>query len=199
MTTGPARPLWTLVRVVVVAAVRGVLTVAALVAAYYLLPLDVSGPAAVAAVAGGLVLVLAVIGWEIRAIMRSPHPAVRGVQSAAVVVPLFLLVFASAYYLISVSTPHSFTEVLDRTDSLYFTVTVFATVGFGDIAPVTTAARIVVTSQMIGDLLVLGVLLRVFMQAVRTSRARRDRENGAATSGAPDSPASDEADGPPPR
>jgi voltage-gated potassium channel len=38
---------------------------------------------------------------------------------------------------------------IDRTDSLYFTVTVFATVGFGDIFPASQMARLVVTAQMI--------------------------------------------------
>ena len=36
-------------------------------------------------------------------------------------------------------------------DSLYFSVTVFATVGFGDISAVSDAARVVVTIRMITD------------------------------------------------
>jgi hypothetical protein len=62
---------------------------------------------------------------------------------------------------------------MDRTDAIYFTVTVFATVGFGDIAPVTESARVVVTLQMVGDLLVLGVLLQAIVGAVKLGRARR--------------------------
>jgi voltage-gated potassium channel len=50
---------------------------------------------------------------------------------------------------------------------------VFATVGFGDIAPVTEAARVVVTVQMVGDLLVLGVLLQAIVGAVKLGRAKR--------------------------
>jgi hypothetical protein len=67
----------------------------------------------------------------------------------------------------------SFNEVLTRTDGIYFTVTVFATVGFGDIAATTQTARLVVTSQMLVDLLILGVGLRVFMGAVRRGRQRQ--------------------------
>ena len=43
----------------------------------------------------------------------------------------------------------NFSQPLNHTDALYFTVTVFATVGFGDITATTEAARLVVTGQMI--------------------------------------------------
>jgi voltage-gated potassium channel len=46
-------------------------------------------------------------------------------------------------------------------------------VGFGDIAPVSGSARVVVTLQMVGDLLVLGVLLHAIIGAAKLGRARR--------------------------
>ena len=46
----------------------------------------------------------------------------------------------------------NFSQPLTRIDSVYFTVTTFATVGFGDITATTEAARLVVTGQMIADL-----------------------------------------------
>ena len=42
-----------------------------------------------------------------------------------------------------------FTQPLTRTDALYFTVTVFSTVGFGDISPKLEAARVVLIAQML--------------------------------------------------
>jgi hypothetical protein len=83
------------------------------------------------------------------------------------------LLFASTYVLMSVDTPAAFSEELDRVDALYFTVTVPATVGFGDIAPVTRAARAVVLGQMVANLVVLGLLLRLVTGAVRVNRERR--------------------------
>jgi voltage-gated potassium channel len=59
---------------------------------------------------------------------------------------------------------------LTRTDALYFTVTVFATVGFGDITAASQSARALVTAQMILDLIVLGAVIRVFIGAVRLAR-----------------------------
>ena len=156
------------------ALVRPLLTVTALVALYYLLPLDRwDDPVTALAIAGGLLAVVGLGVLQVRAILRARYPAVQAVEALAVAVPLFLLLFAAGYSLMSSASPGAFTEPLDRTDAIYFTVTVFATVGFGDIAPVTESARIVVTLQMVGDLLVLGVLLQAIVGAVKLGRARR--------------------------
>ncbi|WP_052685674.1 potassium channel family protein [Lentzea aerocolonigenes] len=102
-----------------------------------------------------------------RLIARSTRPVWQGVQTLAMVIPLFLLMFANACFLLARHQPDSFNCSLSRTDALYFVVTVFATVGFGDIVAVSPLARIVVTVQMVGDLLVLGVALKVVLLAVR--------------------------------
>ena len=70
----------------------------------------------------------------------------------------------------------NFTQPLTRTDALYFTVTVFTTVGFGDITAKTEAARLVVTCQMITDLIVLGLGIRVIVGAVRRGLQRRPED-----------------------
>jgi voltage-gated potassium channel len=90
--------------------------------------------------------------------------------------------FAAIYVVISDGQAEAFTEPLSRTDALYLTVTVFATVGFGDIAPRSDLARVVTMVQMLGDLLVVGVVLRLMLDAVRTGRQRRD---AAARAGRP--------------
>ena len=59
-----------------------------------------------------------------------------------------------------------------RADALYFTVSVFATVGFGDIAPVSQAARVVLV-RTVANLVVIGLLVRVLTGAVRINRGRR--------------------------
>ena len=51
-------------------------------------------------------------------------------------------------------------------------MTVFSTVGFGDIYPATEAARVMVIAQMILDLIVLGLGIRVFVSAVEVGRQR---------------------------
>ena len=106
----------------------------------------------------GLVLFIVVMSWQIRTVVRSRHPGIRAIEAVALVVPLFLLLFAWTYFLMSTHGSGSFSqEDLTRTDALYFSVTVFSTVGFGDISATSQSARSVVTAQMILNLLLLGV------------------------------------------
>lgn len=150
------------------AVVRPAASVGVLLLVYYRLPMDQPEDGyTVLRLVSALLLVLVVFWWQVRMIGRSAHPGWQGVQALALVVPLFLLVFAQACFLLARHHPGSFTVPLSRTDALYFVVTVFATVGFGDIAPVSTAARVLVTVQMIADLLVVGVALKVILAAVR--------------------------------
>ena len=158
------------------AVLRPLATVTALIALYYLLPLDhLDNPVLALVLVVGLLAIVGLCVWQVRAIQRSRYPAVQAVEGLAFAVPLFLLLFAAGYFVLASATPGAFTEPVDRTDALYFTVTVFSTVGFGDIAPVTQPARIAVLVQMVANLLVLGVLLRAVTGAVQVRRARQHR------------------------
>jgi voltage-gated potassium channel len=143
-------------------------------AAYYLLPLDrLSSVPMWLLLAVGLLALAAVAALQVRAVIRSRHPAVQAVEALAATAPLFLLLFAAAYFLMAQVDPNHFNvETLTRTDSLYFTVTIFATVGFGDITAASGAARILVTTQMILDLIVLGLGIRIFVSAVEVGRQK---------------------------
>jgi voltage-gated potassium channel Kch len=73
----------------------------------------------------------------------------------------------------SQSNPGAFSEHLSRSSALYFAVTVFSTVGFGDITARTDAGRIVVTVMMLANLLIIGIGIRVLLSAVRLGHQRR--------------------------
>ena len=157
--------------------VRALLTSTALVVLYYRLPMaGVWDASATALLVVGLLIFAALIVYQVRAILRSEYPALRAIGALAAAVPLFLLVFASAYLMIDNAQPRAFSEPLSKTNALYFTVTVFATVGFGDIAPRTEVARVATTVQMLADLLILGLVVRVMLGAVRASRQRRSAD-----------------------
>ena len=97
----------------------------------------------------------------------------RAGEALATTVALFLLLFAAVYFVMDRASPASFSHHLTRTDSLYFTVTTFSTVGYGDITAASQAARLLVTVQMILDLLALGLGIRVFIGAVQLARQAR--------------------------
>jgi voltage-gated potassium channel len=161
-------------RRVALALLRASLTATVLVVLYYAVPLSGAMDAsAVALLLGGLLLFGVVISWQIRAILESSYPALRAVEALASAIPLFLLLFALVYFKMADLQAQAFSEPLSRTDALYFTITVFSTVGFGDIAPVATAARVTAMVQMLGDLVLIGLVLRVMLGAVRVGRERR--------------------------
>jgi voltage-gated potassium channel len=173
-------------RLVVLGLLRALATAVVLVALYYLLPLDHINSVPLA-LAGGLLILLAVIAWQLRAIIRAKDPGVRAVVALASTVPLFLLLFASVYFEMARASPANFsTHLLTRTDALYFTVTIFSTVGFGDITAASQSARLVVTAQMLLDLLVLGLGIRAFVWAVQ--RARQQPQPATDPAIAPEQP-----------
>lgn len=165
--SGPSRTRMVLV------GLRATLTTTFLVTAYFVLPLSPRPDAnTLAFLVVGLVAIGVLIVWQTRAIVRARHPGLRAVETLALVIPAFLLLFATGYYLVSQARPESFSEPLTRIDALYFTITVFATVGFGDVAPVSQSTRLVVAVQMLADLLVLGLVLQAIVGAARRGIAR---------------------------
>jgi len=144
------------------------------VAIYYLLPLDHTARwLAITALVIGLAALIGLIAFQVRAITASPFPGLRALEALATSLPLFLLLFASTYVVMGAIAASSFSQPMTHTSALYFTVTVFATVGFGDITAKTEAARLVVTGQMIVDLIIIGLGARVILGAVTRGRQRR--------------------------
>ena len=163
-----------LIRTVIIVAVAWVL----LITLYYLVPAARDHTAAaVPRLAAGLVLVGAVVGWQTARISRAELPELRAIQALGVIIPLFLVLFASLYLSLSETSASNFSQSLDHTRALYFTVTVFSTVGFGDITPTTDPARLVVSVQMLTDLVIIGVVVRLLMNAAKTSLARNQQDS----------------------
>jgi len=165
---GPSR------RLLIKANLRAIATSSVLVALYFLLPMDASGgtSSTVVKLMLGLIVFIAVLGWSVRRIVDSDNPGLKAYESLFVAIPLFLLLFSAAYVQMSQIDDASFTEPLSRTDALYFTITIFSTVGFGDISPATGTTRLVVAAQMMLDLVVLGLGVRVIVTAVQRGRDR---------------------------
>jgi voltage-gated potassium channel len=165
------------------AAARATLTTALLVLLYYIVPVKEGmrlGSGLRLLVVMSLFVV--VLAWQIRRILNSKQPGIRAIEALAVTVPLFLLLFAGTYYVISVNGAGNFNqEHLTRTDTLYLSVTIFSTVGFGDITATSTSARVVVIIQMILDLIILGVGINALTHAAKVGRERQSAADGTDT------------------
>jgi voltage-gated potassium channel len=159
---------------------RTIATIIVVVAIYFLIPMDhaITATTVIELVTGGPAL-FAIIAWQIREIMRAEHPGVRAVEALAFAIPVYVLLFATIYFLIAHAPSAAFGVSLSRTDAMYFSATVFTTVGFGDIAAKSQAARLIVTSQMMLDLVIIGIVVRGVVSAIKAGRQR------PATSGAP--------------
>ena len=166
-------------RLIIGAVLRGLVVTTVLVVLYYLLPLDrpLDTGTAVRLVIGLLVFTGLTV-WQVRAVAGARYPGLRAAEALGFILPLYLLLFASTYFLMQRASAANFTQPLTRTDALYFSVTVFTTVGFGDITAKSETARVVLIIQMLADLALLGAGARVLLGAVQRGRHRR---SGTAT------------------
>nr|WP_225668082.1 potassium channel family protein [Arthrobacter sp. 147(2020)] len=110
---------------------------------------------------------------QVQLIITAHVPQVSAAEAVVVSVVLFLCLFSLLYASIAVTDPASFSEELDRVDALYFTTATFATVGFGDVVPASSLARVAVTIQMIGGLGLLVMIAKVVFYAARQGLSRR--------------------------
>ena len=151
-----------------------------LIGLYYLLPLDAptAESAAVRILLGGIAFVVVMV-WLVRRIIYSEHPQMKAIEAIGVIIPLFVVVSAGSYLLLAHTRGGGFSVALDHSSSLYFTVTVLSTVGFGDITPRTDLARLATIVQMLADLVVIAVVIRMILSVATRSAAERRGPDGA--------------------
>jgi hypothetical protein len=121
----------------------------------------------------GSVLFVVVLSHELTSILRHEQPMRRAIIALAVLIPLFIITFAWLYLTMSRSDPAHFGSELSRVEALYFTVTVLSTVGFGDIHPQTDPARLATSVQMVADLILLAVVVRLIIGVASRETERR--------------------------
>jgi voltage-gated potassium channel len=160
--------------IIVRALLRALVTATLLVVLYYVVPMDTAlDTHTVLLLTVCLAVFTALVTWRLRQITQSDYPGLRAINTLAAVVPLYILVFAATYYLAGRTHSGYFSQPLTRTGALYFSMTIFSTVGFGDITATTDAARLIVTAQMLLDLILLGFGARAVLGAVNLGRQRQ--------------------------
>jgi voltage-gated potassium channel len=163
----------------VVTGARLIGSLAALLVIYYLLPVRwEEGQSDLPWLLLDVTLFGAVVGVQLPLIARARYPGLRAIEAMALSIMLFLILFARLYLSADAGDHAAFSQSLDQTTALYFTITVFATVGFGDIVAQTQATRLLVSVQMLLNLVVLGLVVRLLLIAGQrgVERKRQDRE-----------------------
>jgi len=127
---------------------------------------------------GALVGIAAIIGLapftvsRVRAINNAEHPGIVAIEALVLLLTITILGFAGIYLTIN-RHGNQFVGLETKLDSVYFTVTTFSTVGFGDIAAIGQKARGAVVAQMAIDLLVIGVAAKVLLGALQSRVGQR--------------------------
>ncbi len=147
-----------------------ILLVAAMVAAYCLLPLDRLGPhhpvLSWTLCIAALAVIAALLLWQIRDIMIG-----RTTTRPGLVIPLLVclsvLVFSAAYYALA-RQAGEMRGLHTRLDAVYFTLVTLSTIGYGDIAPIGQSARTVAVVQILYSF--------IFLTAATTALGRYARQ-----------------------
>ena len=121
----------------------------------------------------GIVLYIWFFRRQVKGVYKAQYPTLRAIESLILVAAMFLAIFAMVYVMVSINDPSAFTESLDSFNGYYFSLTVLATVGFGDITPVTTIARSFTMVQMALDIAFIAIIIKVMSAAARRAIQQR--------------------------
>ena len=151
---------------------RTAIGVVLIVAILYLVPDDIEVFLIVPYLLFALAAIFFVIFFarQIRNVTRSHFPFLRAIEALILTGMLFLVIFAGIYVILSGSDEKAFSQPLDHFTALYYSMVVFSTVGFGEIAPTDTTSRAISMIQMILNLVFLGVAIKVLFGAANRSR-----------------------------
>ena len=85
------------------AAIRPLLSAAAVVVVYFLIPMEnLESASAIGGLVLGLLFVGGLFAWQIRKIVHAEHPALQAIEGLGLMLPGYLLAFATLYHLMSV-------------------------------------------------------------------------------------------------
>ena len=98
-------------RLIIGAVLRGLVVTTVLVVLYYLLPLDRPwGSDTAVRLLIGLLVFAGLAVWQVRAIAGSRYPGLRAAEALGLIIPLYLLLFASTYFVMERASAANFTD-----------------------------------------------------------------------------------------
>jgi len=160
-------------RLITISALRMVASVALLLVLYAVFPVEsISSTETLTRLIVGLAILALVIVLQLNAIKTASYPQMRAIEAVVIAITVFIVLFALLYLGLAQTNAANFTKPLNRVAAFYFTVTVLATVGFGDISADSDVARLTVTVQMLLDLILLAIIVRAFFAVAKSSGER---------------------------
>lgn len=120
----------------------------------------------------GVVALIAIAPFAVRraaAVSTSPTPVLSAAHAVLIVTAMLVFGFSGIY--LAIDRNHDqFVGLNGKVDAVYFTVTTLSTVGYGDIHAVGTAARLAVTIQILLDVSLIAIVVRMLVGAARNRR-----------------------------
>lgn len=164
-------------RLILFAVIRVVVGLTLIWGVMYLLPDSTDGRivAPIVFVLLCVVLYIAYFRHQVTQIEKAVYPTLRSAEALVLVAAMFLAVYAAIYVVLSQHDPAAFSEPLTHFSSYYFALTILATVGFGDITPVSDTARLIAMTQMALDIVFIGVVVRILGGAAQSTLRRRSK------------------------
>lgn len=149
------------------------------VAPDYLLPLELT------LLVVYLSIFAVLLNYELRQVASSDS-RVRWIESLMVLAAFFVSLFARLYTILGAEVPNAFSEPMGTLNGFYYAVTVFSTVGFGDITPEIPVAKLITMVQMLLGIGLIGLLVRVLSAVAKLpgsqhTGAHRSGERSAGT------------------
>jgi hypothetical protein len=136
---------------------------------YYFLPFNAKYTYdAIIRLAIGALIFVVILYVQVGHIRGADVPELMAIESIGTIVPFFLIAFAGTYLTLSSASQANFSVPLNHTNALYFTITVLSTVGFGDIIPRQDISQIIVSFQMLIDLLVIVSVARLLFTTAQS-------------------------------
>jgi voltage-gated potassium channel len=154
---------------------RSALTAALVLGAYYAIPVEpgISGGQLVVRVVF-TVLAAALVTWLIahHVARQFDDPAGDSLTGLLNAIIGGVAVFALADYVTAIADPGQFADLRTKTDALYFALATLTTVGYGDVHAVGQVARVVVSIQLVFNVVVIATGASVLARMVG-ARARQ--------------------------
>jgi len=138
---------------------------------YFLVPVS-ANDAPVGALLGvmvGVVSLVAVTATVVSEVRRS-EKRLKPIH-LLVAFELVLVIFAFGYYVVAIQHPGEFEGLHTRLDALYFSMATMSTVGYGDIHAAGQLSRLLVTVQMVFNLIFVATLVGLFQNRLRRQGA----------------------------